>query len=49
MGVVLLDSNVILDVLTEDARWLRGSASALAQAAEHDVLVINPIIYRRQG
>jgi predicted nucleic acid-binding protein len=45
MGVVLVDSNVILDVLTEDARWLAWSAEALAQAAERDVLVINPIIY----
>jgi predicted nucleic acid-binding protein len=45
MGVVLVDSNVILDVLTEDARWLAWSAAALAQAAERDVLVINPIIY----
>ena len=40
-----MDSNVILDVLTEDARWLAWSADALAQAAEVDVLVINPIIY----
>lgn len=45
MGVVLVDSNVILDVLTEDAQWLDWSAEALAQAAEVDVLVINPIIY----
>jgi predicted nucleic acid-binding protein len=45
MGLVLVDSNVILDVLTEDAKWLSWSADALAQAAEHDVLVINPIIY----
>lgn len=45
MGVVLVDSNVILDVLTEDARWFGWSAEALAQVAEADVLVINPIIY----
>ena len=45
MGVVLVDSNVILDVLTEDPRWLAWSAKALAEAAEVDVLVINPIIY----
>jgi predicted nucleic acid-binding protein len=45
MGVVLVDSNVSLDVLTEDARWLAWSADALAHAAERDVLVINPIIY----
>jgi predicted nucleic acid-binding protein len=45
MGTVLVDSNVILDVLTEDPRWLAWSAEALAQAAETDVLVINAIIY----
>lgn len=45
MGAVLVDSNVILDVLTEDPRWLAWSAEALAEAAETDVLVINPIIY----
>ena len=45
MGAVLVDSNVILDVLTEDPHWLAWSAEALAQAAETDVLVINPIIY----
>ena len=45
MGAVLVDSNVILDVLTEDPRWLAWSAEALARAAEADVLVINPIIY----
>jgi predicted nucleic acid-binding protein len=45
VGVVLVDSNVILDVLTEDAQWLGWSAEALAQAAEVDILAINPIIY----
>ena len=45
MGIVLVDSNVILDVLTEDARWLAWSAEALAHAAERHILVINPIIY----
>ncbi len=45
MGVVLVDSNVILDVLTEEIRWLAWSAGALARAAEFDILVINPIIY----
>lgn len=45
MAVVLVDSNVILDVLTEDARWFAWSADALAKSAESDVLVINPLIY----
>lgn len=45
MGAVLVDSNVLLDVLTEDDRWYAWSSHALARAAESDVLVINPIIY----
>lgn len=45
MGAVLVDSNVLLDILTEDPRWFPWSANALAQAAETDVLVINPLIY----
>lgn len=42
---VLVDSNVLLDVLTEDPNWLSWSADALADQAERDVLAINPIIY----
>lgn len=45
MAGVLVDSNVLLDVLTEDATWLEWSAAALARAAETEVLVINPLIY----
>lgn len=41
----LVDSNVLLDVLTEDRRWLAWSAAALAEQADQDVLAINPIIY----
>lgn len=44
-GGFLVDSNVILDVLTEDVRWLAWSAEALTQAAEVGILVINPVIY----
>jgi predicted nucleic acid-binding protein len=42
---VLVDSNVLLDVLTEDPRWFEWSAAALAELADAHVLVINPIIY----
>ena len=42
---VLVDSNVLLDVLTEDRQWSSWSADALANQAERDVLGINPIIY----
>ncbi|MGH9459444.1 MAG: type II toxin-antitoxin system VapC family toxin [Thermoanaerobaculia bacterium] len=42
---VLVDSNVILDVATEDPRWMAWSEDALARAADESVLVINPLIY----
>jgi predicted nucleic acid-binding protein len=42
---VLIDSNVLLDVLTDDPRWSSWSADALADQAERDVLAVNPIIY----
>lgn len=45
MRGTLVDSNVLLDVLTEDESWLRWSLGALADAAETGPLYINPIIY----
>lgn len=42
---VLVDSNVLLDVATHDARWYRWSSEALEAAANECTLVINPIIY----
>lgn len=42
---VLVDSNVLLDVATDDATWAKWSADALARAANVSVLVINPIIF----
>jgi len=41
---VLVDSNVILDVATNDPTWGSWSAEALARAADESVLVINPIV-----
>lgn len=41
----LVDSNVLLDVITEDERWFEWSSSALASAADDGPLFINPIIY----
>lgn len=45
MAGVLVDSNVLLDVLSEDPQWFDWSSNALAQSAESAPLVINPIIY----
>jgi predicted nucleic acid-binding protein len=41
----LVDSNVLLDVLTEDADWFDWSAAMLEEAANRNRLFINPIIY----
>jgi predicted nucleic acid-binding protein len=45
VSVVLIDSNVLLDIFTEDERWFTWSATALARCAEDAVLAINPVIY----
>ena len=42
---VLVDSNVLLDVSTNDPVWGDWSARALAEVAEHATLIINPVIY----
>jgi predicted nucleic acid-binding protein len=41
----LVDANVLLDIFTEDPKWYDWSAAALASAADHGPLVINPIVY----
>jgi len=43
--MILVDSNVIIDVLTRDPAWRAWSEAALGEAADRDELVINPIIY----
>lgn len=45
MMAVLVDSNVILDVATNDPTWGSWSAEALARAADETILVINPIVF----
>jgi len=42
---ILVDSNVLLDIMTEDSHWLAWSAAAIERAADSFRLVINPIIY----
>ncbi len=41
----LVDSNVLLDILTDDPTWSQWSGTALAAARDAGTLVINPIIY----
>ena len=42
---VLVDSNILLDIATNDPHWSDWSANALAHSAEHSGLLINPVIY----
>jgi hypothetical protein len=46
---VLVDSNVILDVLTNDAAWFAWSSVKLAFEVDKNTLVINPIILSSPG
>jgi predicted nucleic acid-binding protein len=43
--MILVDSNVIIDVLTEDPVWRDWSEAALRDGADRDDVAINPIIY----
>ena len=45
MPATLVDSNVLLDILTEDPEWLDWSAAALAGQADAGPLIINPLVY----
>ena len=42
MSAVLVDSNVILDIFTEDAVWYTWSADKLGRCADEATLAINP-------
>jgi len=42
---ILVDSNVLLDVITDDPTWAAWSSRSLEQAADEAILVINAIIY----
>jgi predicted nucleic acid-binding protein len=41
----LVDTNVLLDLLSHDEKWLSWSSEALAEAADAGPLVINPVIF----
>ena len=45
MAETMVDSDVLLDVLTEDPAWFEWSSRSLEECAEDHILVINPIIY----
>jgi len=45
MKEILVDSNVILDVVTEDPKWFDWSSKTLAECTESARLLINPLIY----
>ena len=45
MKPVLVDSNVLLDVATEDPTWSEWSMAALESVAERSYLVVNSIVY----
>ena len=42
---VLVDSNILLDIATNDAKWAEWSAQALAECADRTALIVNPIVY----
>jgi predicted nucleic acid-binding protein len=42
---VLVDSNIILDILTHDPSWFSWSSDQLVIHARQEQLAINPIIY----
>ena len=45
MAAVLVDSNVLLDVATNDPEWAEWSTDALSRTADNAILVINPLVY----
>jgi predicted nucleic acid-binding protein len=45
MTAILVDSNVLLDIMTEDTRWRGWSVEAIERMADDARLVINPVIY----
>lgn len=42
---VLVDSNVLLDIATNDPKWSGWSSRTLSEVSADSVVVINPIIY----
>ena len=45
MTGTVVDSNILLDVLSRDPIWMGWSANALEETADASPLIINPVIY----
>lgn len=45
MPAIFIDSNVLLDIFTDDQHWRPWSLQAVAQAANRARLVINAVVY----
>ena len=45
MTATLVDSNVLIDVLSRDSAWVDWSRQALVRLGSEGTLVINPVIY----
>ena len=41
----LIDSNVLIDIITKDDEWYEWSVAALGTAARNSAVYINPLIY----
>lgn len=41
----MVDSCVILDVITKDPHWFEWSSSTVSHALEEEKLVVNPVVY----
>lgn len=44
VGGTVVDSSVLLDVFTEDARWIGWSQQQLTEAAQRGALVLNAVV-----
>ena len=43
--MILVDTNVLLDLVTDDTRWAEWSQQQLDLASAHDQLAINDVVY----
>lgn len=43
--ITLVDSNVLLDIVTDDPTWSAWSSAALAEAFDNGRVVLNPTVY----